>query len=185
MKKRLLFTIIGLIVVISVIVAVKALQIGAMIDSGRNFVPPPQTVTSTVAKIESWETFLNAVGTLIAVQGVTVAAELAGKVVDISFEAGRAVKKGDILLRQDTSTEKAQLPGALAQVKLARINLERVDQLYAKDLISQVECDNAVVNAEEAEAEADNIYGPRSPRKQSGPPLAAISASARSTWARF
>jgi membrane fusion protein (multidrug efflux system) len=128
-----------------------------MIDQGKNFVPPPQTVTSTVAEVDSWENALTAVGTLVAVQGVTVAAELAGKVVEISFEAGKAVKKGELLLRQDTSTEKAQLPGALAQAKLARINLKRVDQLYAKNLISQVERDNAVVSAEEAKAQADNI----------------------------
>jgi membrane fusion protein (multidrug efflux system) len=157
MKKRFLITIIGLIILVAVIVAVKALQIGAMIDQGKNFVPPPQTVTSAVVKVDSWETALTAVSTLIAVQGVTIAAELAGKVVEIPFEAGRPVKKGDILLRQDTSTEKAQLPGVEAQVKLARINLKRVSQLYAKNLISQVERDNAVVNAEQAEAQADNI----------------------------
>ncbi len=56
--------------------------------------------------------------------------------VEIRFEAGKPVKKGEILLRQDTSSEKAQLPGIEAQVKLARINLKRVSQLYAKNLIS-------------------------------------------------
>ncbi len=157
MKKRLILTVIGLVVLIVILVAVKALQIGAMIDQGKKFVPPPETVTSAVVKAESWETALASVGTLNAVQGVTVAAELVGKVVEIDFEAGTRVKKGDILLRQDTSSEKAQLPGALAQVDLTRTNLERMSQLFAKQLISQAERDNAVAAAEQAQALAENI----------------------------
>ena len=157
MKKRLILTVIGLVILIVILVAVKALQIGAMVDQGKKFVPPPETVTSTVVKADSWETALTAVGTLNAVQGVTIAAELAGKVVGIAFEAGTPVKKGDILLRQDTSSEDAQLPGAVAQVDLARTNLERMNQLFSKQLISQVDRDNAVASAEQAQSQAENI----------------------------
>jgi membrane fusion protein (multidrug efflux system) len=157
MKKRLILTAIGLVVLIVILVAVKALQIGAMIDQGKKFVPPPETVTSTVAKADSWETALTAVGTLNAVQGVTVAAELVGKVVEIAFEAGTPVKKGDILLRQDTSSEEAQLPGAVAQVNLSSTNLERMNQLFSKQLISQADRDNAVASAEQAQSQAENI----------------------------
>ncbi len=157
MKKRLILALIGLVILIVILVAVKALQIGAMVDQGKKFVPPPETVTSTVVKADSWETALTAVGTLNAVQGVTIAAELAGKVVGIAFEAGTPVKKGDILLRQDTSSEEAQLPGAVAQVKLASTNLERMNQLFSKQLISQADRDNAVANADQAQSQAENI----------------------------
>ena len=157
MKKRLILTAVGLVILIVILVAIKALQIGAMIDQGKKFVPPPETVTSTVAKADSWETALTAVGTLNAVQGVTIAAELAGKVIEIAFEAGTPVKKGDILLRQDTSSEEAQLPGAQAQVNLASTNLERMNQLFSKQLISQADRDNAVASAEQAHSQAENI----------------------------
>ncbi len=157
MKKRIIFTVIGLLILIVILVAVKALQIGAMINQGKQFVPPPETVTSAVVKADSWETALTAVGTMNAVQGVTVAAELVGKVAEIAFEAGASVKKGDILLHQDTSQEEAQLPGALAQVDLTRTNLDRINQLLAKNLISQADRDNAVASAEQAQAQADNI----------------------------
>jgi membrane fusion protein, multidrug efflux system len=157
MKKRLILTVIGLVIFIVILVAVKAMQIGAMIDQGKKFVPPPETVTSTVVKAGSWETALTSVGTLNAVQGVTVAAELVGKVVEITFEAGTPVQKGDILLRQDTSSEEAQLPGAVAQVNLSRTNLERMNQLFSKQLISQADRDNAVASAEQAQSQAENI----------------------------
>jgi membrane fusion protein, multidrug efflux system len=157
MKKRLIFTVIGLAIVVVILVAVKALQIGAMIDQGKKFVPPAETVTAAAVRADSWATALTAVGTLNAVQGVTLAADLAGKVVEIAFEAGTPVKKGDILLRQDTSSEKAQLPGALAQVEYSRTNLERMTQLLAKNLISTSERDTAVAAAEQAQAQADTI----------------------------
>jgi len=147
----------GLAILVAILVVVKALQISAMIDQGKKFVPPPETVTSAPIRAETWETSLTAVGTLNAVQGVTVAAELAGKVVEITFEAGAPVQKGDILLRQDTSSEDAQLPGALAQVNLSRTNLERMDQLFSKQLISQADRDNAVASAEQAQSQAENI----------------------------
>ena len=82
-KKKILFGILGIAVLVVALAGIKALQIRAMIQQGKNFVPPPETVTTSVAKAESWGTALTAVGTLTAVQGVTVAAELAGKVVEL------------------------------------------------------------------------------------------------------
>ena len=157
MKKRIAFAILGLIILIAALGAVKALQIGKMIDQGKKFVPPVETVTTSQVKADSWETALTAVGTLNAVQGVTVAAELSGKVVKIAFEPGSTVKKGDMLLKQDTTSEEAQLPGALSQVNLVRLNLKRADQLVAEGIISRADHDTAVANADQAQAQADNI----------------------------
>ena len=157
MKKRVLLTILGLAVLVAALGAVKALQIGAMIDQGKKFVPPPETVSTAVVKSDSWETALTAVGTLTAVQGVTVAAELPGKVVKIAFEPGAPVRKGDILVRQDTSSEEAQLPGAVAQSVLARTNLKRAEQLLAEGVISRADLDASVANAEQMRAQVDNI----------------------------
>jgi membrane fusion protein (multidrug efflux system) len=157
MKKSLILTIISLVVLVAFLVAVKGLQIGAMTGQAKNFVPPPETVTSAVVKAESWGIHLTSVGTLNAVQGVTVSAELPGKVVEIYFEGGRSVKKGDILLRQDTSSEEAQLAAILAQVNLNRTNLERANQLLAKDYISRADRDSAVAAAEQAQAQAENL----------------------------
>src|SRR3990172_5500076 len=109
MKKRILFVVIGLVILIGALSAVKALQIRAMIAQAANAVPPPETVTTAAARAESWEATLTAVGSLTAVQGVTVAAELPGKVVHIAFEPGAKVERGDLLIRQDTSAEDGQL----------------------------------------------------------------------------
>ncbi|MBC8017762.1 MAG: efflux RND transporter periplasmic adaptor subunit [Verrucomicrobia bacterium] len=158
MKKRIIIiTILGLVILIAALGAVKALQIGTMIDQGKKFVPPAETVTTAAVTSDSWETALTAVGTLTAVQGVIMSAELPGKVVKITFEPGTAVKKGDVLLRQDTTTEDAQLPGALSQVNLSRANLKRADQLVRDGIISQADHDTSVSNAAQAQSQVDTI----------------------------
>lgn len=157
MIKRLLITIVGLLVIVGVIAGIKVLQIRKMIDAGAHFTLPPETVSSAVAHNDSWESLLTAIGSLEAVQGVRVSAELPGKVVEIRFEAGAKVRKGDVLLRQDVSSEHAQLPGAEAAVELARLSLNRMRDLLAQKIISQAELDSAVANHQQALAAAANI----------------------------
>ena len=153
MKKRILFAVLGLGIVIAVLAGVKTLQIRAMIDQGKKTVPPPDTVTTAVARAESWETSLPAVGSLTAVQGVTVAAELSAKVVEIAFEPGTKVKRGDLLIRQDTSVEEAQLPGAEAQVTLTQSVLARDVEMLKDKIISQADYDAAVAGHRQASAQ--------------------------------
>jgi len=161
MKKRLILGIVlaifGLIIIITGLAGTKFLQFQAMAKQGKSFAPPPETVTSAQVKAEAWANDLTAVGTLTAVQGVTVSAELAGKVVKIGFEPGTTVKKGALLVAQDTSAEEAQLPGLLAQVKLARSELERADQMSTGQIISQSDHDKAAAAYDQALAQVNNL----------------------------
>lgn len=157
MKKRVLFASLGIIIVIAILAAIKALQIGTMIDQGKKMVPPPETVTATTVTAASWGSDLTAIGTLTAVQGVTVAAELSGKVVSIAFSPGAFVRRGDLLIAQDISSEEAQLQGAVAQADLAGSVLRRDRKMLAERIISQADYDASVAAREKALAEADNI----------------------------
>ena len=156
MRKRILLTVLGLILVVGAIAGVKVLQIRKLTAQGA-FAPPPETVTAAEARMESWESVLTSVGSLTAVQGVTVSGELAGKVVHIAFEPGAAVHAGDLLVQQDTSTEEAQLPGAKAAVVLARADLARAQDLLARKIVPQSEVDAAVAKLQEAEASVETI----------------------------
>ena len=157
MKKRIIFTIIGLLILVGVLGGIKGLQIDRMIAQGSQSVPPPETVTTTVVRKDSWESRRTAVGSLAAVQGVTVTAELTGKVVRIAFEAGTKVNAGDLLVRQDTSSEEAQLRAAEATVELARRNLERLKKLLERRTIAQSQYDSAEAQFKEGVARADTI----------------------------
>ena len=147
--------ILGLLGLIVLIGGIKFLQINTLIHM--KAVVPLEAVSTTEVKQESWQETLTSVGSLSAVQGVTVAAELDGKIVEIAFESGSSVKAGDVLVRQDTSAEEAQLRAAEANVDLTRVNLERTRELLAKATVSQSQFDADAANAKQAEAAADNI----------------------------
>jgi len=158
MKKRFFFLALAAVVVlVAVLGGIKGLQIDRMIAHGKQFVPPPEAVTTAVAGQQTWESVLTAVGSLTAVQGVTVTAELAGKVVQIDFKPGSLVKAGELLVKQDTSSEEAQLRAAEATVALAKLNLERLGKLLSERTISQSQFDNAEASYKQAAAQADAI----------------------------
>jgi membrane fusion protein (multidrug efflux system) len=150
MKKRLIITTLALVLIVGILASIKALQIGAMVEQGKKFVPPPETVTAAVVGSEEWKTELTAIGSLTAVQGVTVAAELPGKVVKIAFTAGAPVKKGDLLICQDTASEEAELPGAEAEAKMAQADLERAAKMLREKIVSQADYDKALAAHEQA-----------------------------------
>src|SRR5208283_5977625 len=111
----------------------------------------------STATEEKWQDTLTAIGSISAVQGVTVSPEIAGKVGEITFESGAVVARGDLLVRLDTSSEEAQLRAVEAQVELARLNAERDRQLRANNTLSQSELDAAEAVLKQNQANADAI----------------------------
>ncbi|HVS50737.1 MAG TPA: efflux RND transporter periplasmic adaptor subunit [Opitutaceae bacterium] len=153
---------IGVLVLVLLVVAgplalVRGLQIKAMIAAGQNMVMPPTVVTAAPVAQESWENNVEATGTLVAVQGVTIAAELAGKVAKIDFEPGATVKAGALLVQLDTSSEEAQLRSAEASAALAKANLDRARELRQNNTNSPAELDAADAQAKQATAQVDTI----------------------------
>mgnify|MGYP000113470094 CR=1 FL=1 len=157
MIKRVIYTIISLLILIGLLGGIKGLQIVRMSAQSSQAVPPPETVTTAVVETDSWESRLTAVGSLVAVQGVMVTAELTGKIVRIAFEPGAKVNAGDTLVQQDTSSEAAQLRAAEAAAGLARLNLERLKKLLDRRSIAQSQYDNAEAQYNESVAQADAI----------------------------
>jgi membrane fusion protein (multidrug efflux system) len=157
MKKAVILTLLGLVIIVGLLAGIKAMQIGAMIDQGKQFTPPPEIVTSTSVMATSWESLLTAVGSLDAVQGVIVTAEETGKVVQLAFESGKRVPAGDLLVQQDVSVEQAQLKAAEALSELARINFERAKTLLPNEAISRSDYDSSQAQLTQALAEVENM----------------------------
>jgi membrane fusion protein (multidrug efflux system) len=136
---------------------IKLRQFQAMAQQYAAMQPPPEAVTTVVAAREDWPATLTAIGTVAAVQGVTVSADLPGVVARVAFESGRPVREGDILVQLDTRQEEAQLAGAEAQLQLARVNFERMQGLVAQDAVSRAEFDAAAAAHTQAEASLREI----------------------------
>ena len=157
MTKRIIIATIGIIAIIGVLAGIKFFQIGRMTSQAAQFVPPPAPVTTAKVRTESWESFLTAVGSLTAVQGITVTAERPGKVAHIAFEPGTMVQKGNLLVQQDTSSEEAQLRAEEATVALEKANLNRLRKLLDGKTIAQSQYDDTEAKFKQAIARADNI----------------------------
>lgn len=104
---------------------------------------PPQTVSTVQAKLESWQRRIEAVGTLVAVNGTDIAAELPGVVASIRFKSGEEVKAGTLLVELNTDADRAQLASLKAMHTLAEKTYGRDQQLFDNHAISQAELDTS------------------------------------------
>jgi membrane fusion protein (multidrug efflux system) len=153
MKKRMILVLSGVAVFIGAIAFVKIRQVQAGIAQNASFQPPPEAVTTVRAKQERWPASVDAIGTVEAVHGVMVAADLPGLVWRIEFDSGKKVRAGDVLVRLDTRQEQAQLASAEAQRSLTNVNFERMKGLREKGITSQAEYDKAAAEHKQAVAQ--------------------------------
>ena len=147
----------AIVLIILVLGGIKGAQIAAMIQAGESYVPPAQAVTTAEVLSVEWGGELTAVGSLVAVQGVMVSTEVSGTVASIHFESGERVKKGKLLVRLDTSVERALLDSAVATARLAKAELARRNNLPPAGAVSKAEVDASAAEAKRAAAEVANV----------------------------
>ena len=92
--------------------------------------------------------YLDAVGTIKALNTVTVRPQVDGKLLSVNFKEGEDVKKGDVLARIDPAIYQAQLDQAIAkkaqdeaQLANSKIDLERYEKLAATAAINKQQAD--------------------------------------------
>lgn len=157
MKKRIALAVVALLLILGGLGGMKTLQIRELIAAGEEQQIPPTAVTSVIAGDDEWETTLSGIGTLEAAQGVTITADLPGRVTKLFFDGGEQIEAGEILLEQDTSSEVAMLRAAESSLSLAQSNLDRTSRLKRTNVVSQSELDKASAEAEGAEAQVENL----------------------------
>jgi membrane fusion protein (multidrug efflux system) len=156
-NKRMFQMLAAVLAFIAIIAFVKFQQIQTAIASGKSYTPPPETVTTIVARPQAWGDALDAVGAVAPVQGVTLSADLPGVVERIVFESGANVQAGQALVYLDARQERAQLASAQAAADLAKSNLDRSQSLLEKQLVSQSEHDQTAALFRQAEAHVNEV----------------------------
>lgn len=157
MKKKILLTILGLLVFIGAIIGVKALQIFDLIKMGETFEMPPETVVIAESSTKSLTSSFQSIGSVEAARGVMVASEVSGTVVGILFQSGAEVKAGEPLVQIDKSIEEAQLRSAQSTAELNRLNLERIRGLRKTSVVSQSDMEAAEAQAKDSAARVDQL----------------------------
>jgi membrane fusion protein, multidrug efflux system len=136
----------GAILVFLLIAGVRVSQIMGAVAQFSKMRPPSQAVTTTVVKTETWPNLIKAIGSLEAVNGVVLSADLPGVVGQINFESGASAKNGDILVQISVEQEQALMKSAEAKRDLAAITLARQKELWAKQSAAKADYDTADAN---------------------------------------
>lgn len=89
--------------------------------------PPPVEVAKARASESS--TQLESVGALASDESVSIAAEVAGRIADLSFKEGEPVKAGSVLVKLDDALARAELADSDAGLRLAQSNFTRATSL--------------------------------------------------------
>jgi len=156
-SKSIIIAIAAVFVIFLILFLVKFTQIFSMVQAGKSFVPPPETVGAFTAVQQDWPNIFTAMGTVEADEGINISAEVAGKVQKILFKSGEQVKAGTVVLVQESGNETAQLSAASARLRLADANYDRMVQLRKKNTVSQNELDTALQQKESAKGDVDNL----------------------------
>jgi membrane fusion protein, multidrug efflux system len=100
--------------------------------------PTTVTVGISTAKMESWPVEIVTTGDMTSVKGVTVSAEIAGRVTDIFVKSGQEVKAGQKLFQINPATLEADLKAANAELKLAKEKLSQQKGIFDTGYNSKV-----------------------------------------------
>jgi membrane fusion protein (multidrug efflux system) len=147
-----LFAILALVGVVVILAGIKGAQIATMIKAGKSFAIPPESVSTAKVLPTEWQSQRETVGTLVAMQAVIVASEVPGLVREIGFDSGTFLRKGDIMVKLDSSVEEAQLAAAKADAELARATLHRAQSLRESKTNSPADLDAADARAKQTAA---------------------------------
>ena len=116
---------------------------------------PSATVTSAVASYQQWQPQLSAVGSLRAVRGVDVTTEVAGLVREIPFNSGQEVKAGQVLVRLNDDSDRAQLASLQASAELAQTVYKRDKAQFDIQAIAKAQLDADAADLKSKRAQVD------------------------------
>lgn len=150
MQKRLLLVLLVTLLIFAVLFGWRFRQIQTAMEQHKP--PPPATVAVTeVARVE-WQPYLSVVGSLVAIEGIQISNEVAGKVKNIHFVSGQTVEPGQLLIELDSDSEEAEFKRLQATRGLAKIKFGRTAKLANGSYISQSDYDEAKALLEQADA---------------------------------
>lgn len=122
---------------------------GLLISNVMKSMVQTSTVSTVTAGSAVWQTELNAVGSLHAVQGADLAAVGSGVVTKINFNAGDDVKKGQVLIQLRDDSERASAEQAMRTYK-------RDLELIKTHAVSQTDFDTALASMKTTRAAVED-----------------------------
>lgn len=131
--------------------------------------PQGMPVEAAPAQTETMTDELLVVGSLLANESTVIRPEIDGRVARIEFEEGGPAKKGDLLVKLDDASLRAELARAEANLALSRRNFDRADELYRRqnlpassrdEALAKLRADEAAVRIAEVALEKTELRAP-------------------------
>lgn len=154
-KKRWIIVSLILLVVFGGLIAFNVVRDALIARFIKNFKPAPVSISTSVAKEIVWEPHLFSVGSVAAINGVTVTPEVAGTIQKINFHSGEIVKAGQSLIEMDTDLVRQDLKSNEAKLKLDKLDFERKKKLYQTGAVSASDYDTALSTMQQTQALVD------------------------------
>lgn len=155
-RKRMFWTLLITVIVFGGVFAAWAAMQSMMNAFFDDMPQPPVSVATFDARADRWSGRLEAVGTLVAVNGTDVTTEAGGVVQKIAFESGQPVAAGTLLVELNSAAELANLEALEASARLAATQAERWRELGTDRLVSQAEVEERSTQAATARAQAES-----------------------------
>jgi membrane fusion protein (multidrug efflux system) len=153
MPKRMVIMLAAVGLVLGLVFGFKAFVAGKISESLAGLKNVPQTVSTTTADYQEWQSRLDAVGGLRAVKGADLSLEVAGIVDEIDFNSGDDVVAGAPLLRLRADDDIAKLRSLEATAQLAQITYQRDEKQFKAQAVSQATLDTDAANLKNANAQ--------------------------------
>ncbi len=118
---------------------------------------PVEAVTIATAASQAHRETTTAIGTVLALESITLRNELPGTVRHVSLVPGAIVEAGTVLVALDTSVEMADLRALQAQAVLAETTLRRHVYLRQHEANSQAEVDEARAQRDVSLAQVERL----------------------------
>lgn len=154
--------VLGLLLLVGTLGGIKFLQISRLIAYGEQMQamgPPPETVSTAIARADSWERTLNAVGTVTSTDSVEIRNEVPGVVTKIAFNSGDTVNANAVLVELDAVVERNQLESSRAQLAQAMTDLRRTRKLVQGGAVARAQLDSAEAAVRTLRAQVEGLEG--------------------------
>ncbi|MDP2821056.1 MAG: efflux RND transporter periplasmic adaptor subunit [Sulfuritalea sp.] len=119
-----------------------AALIAGLLPAGRSFAADV-AAASVVVQLREVDLGFSVEATVEAVRQATVAAQIAGRVIEVRVDAGQRVRQGELLMRLDAREAAGSDASARASLEQARVAYERTRNLHAQKFVSQAALDQA------------------------------------------
>jgi membrane fusion protein (multidrug efflux system) len=120
--------------------------------SAGGFKLPPTPVEVANVKAQNVADKFEAVGTIEAIEGVTIVSEIDASVISLPFEEGSFIKKGDLIAKLDDSQLSAEVSRTEALYIQGKASYKRVKSIVDQNAGAPQDLDDALANLKVAEA---------------------------------